>query len=121
MMKAKEAHQDILDLAKELRTKYKTSYFTNYNEDYWIKIEQKFNLTPYFDWGIVSYQVKTRKPAKEGFMIILNHFHVKPEEAIFIDDQENNLGEAKRLGINTIIFKDKEQLEKELRMRGVKL
>src|SRR3989338_974528 len=58
MMNAKEAHQDILDLAKQLRTKYKTAYFTNYNQDYWKKIEQKFDVTPYFDWGIVSYQVK---------------------------------------------------------------
>ncbi len=119
MMDAKEAHQDILDVAKSLRSKYKTAYFTNYNHDYWIKIEQKFDLSPYFDWGIVSYQVKTRKPAKEGFMIILDHFHVKPEEAIFIDDQENNLGKAKELGIKTILYKDKEQLIQELQKYDV--
>ncbi len=119
MMEAKEAYQEILDLAKELRKKYETAYFTNYNQDYWVKIEQKFDLKPYFDWGIVSYQVKTRKPAVEGFKIILNHFKVKPEEAIFIDDQEKNLVEAATLGIQTIVFKNKKLLVKELMEKGV--
>lgn len=119
MMDAKEAHQDILNLAKELRKKYKTAYFTNYNQDYWVKIEQKFDLTPYFDWGIVSYQVKTRKPAVEGFKIILNHFKVKPEEAVFIDDQEKNVVEAEKLWIRTILFRDKNQLLQELNRVGI--
>ena len=121
MMEAKEAHQEILNLAKELRRKYKTSYFTNYNEDYWKKIEQKFDLKPYFDWGMVSYKAKTRKPAVAGFKIILKHFKVKPQEAIFIDDQEKNLVEAGELGIITICFKSKEQLVKELKEKGVSL
>ena len=121
MMNAKQAHQDILALAKELRTRYKTAYFTNYNEEYWKCIERRFDLLPYFNWGVVSYQVKTRKPAVVGFNIILKHFKVQPEEAVFIDDQEKNLVEARTLGIQTILFKDKEQLIKELKKCGVNL
>src|SRR3989344_3370850 len=77
MMKGKIKYQDMLDLAGKLRSNYKTAYYTNYSKDYWIYIPKRFNLKPYFDFGIVSYQVKSRKPEAKGFHIILDHFYAK--------------------------------------------
>ncbi len=116
MMDAKEAYWDVLELAKKLRLKgCKTSFFTNYNEDYWKLIENRFDLKLYFDFGIVSFQVKSRKPDAEGFNIILRHFNVKPQEAVFTDDSPNNLVEPRKLGIHVIQFKNLKQLIQELK------
>ena len=121
MIDRKVMYQEVMDLTKSLRRKYKTSYFTNYNQKYWEIIAPQFDLKPYFDWGIVSYQVKSRKPAIKGFKVILEHFKVKPEEAIFLDDKESNLIEPAKLGLNTILFKNKKQFINELKKLGVEV
>ena len=120
MMNTKIAYPEILELAKSLRQNYKTAYFTNYSKDYWDPIARKFDLKPYFDFGIVSYQIQSRKPAPKGFLVILKQFKVKPEEAVFIDDSSRNVVEAGKLGIHTILFKDKKQIQQELRRLGAK-
>jgi len=119
MIALKQEMPETLALVKALRAKVKTAYFTNYNRDYWAVIAERFDLEPYFDWGLVSYQAKTRKPAPEGFRIILEHFGVKPEEVVFTDDSAANLVEAAKLGINTIHFTGVEKLKEELAKLGV--
>ena len=104
-MTLKEENPETMDLIKKLRKKgYKITYLTNYNKDYWEAIKQKFDLNPYFDYGLVSYQIKARKPSPIGFKKLMDYFAVKPAETIFTDDSMKNLLEAEKLGINTIHF-----------------
>lgn len=44
---------------------------------------------------------------------LAKRFNVKPNEVIYIDDQEDNLSDAKKLGIHTILYKDFKQFKKE--------
>ena len=120
MMSFKEP-TEVLGLAKSLKSKYKTAYLTNYCKEYWEEAEKRFDLKPYFDFGIASYQIGFRKPDPEGFLRILDHFKVKPGEAVFIDDSLKNLAAPKRLGIHVIQFKNKKQLTIDLRKKGVKV
>ncbi len=119
MIAMKEEKPETLAFAKQLRSKIKTSFFTNYNEDYWKIIEEKLKPEQWFDWGLVSYQAKTRKPAGDGFKVILEHFGVKPEEAVFTDDDEYRMENAAKLGINTIHFESVEKLKEGLAKLGV--
>lgn len=114
MMKLKVMKQETFDLIKELKKDYLVSYFTNYNKDFWEEIERIFDLSEYFDFGLVSYQARSRKPAAEGFKVILDHFNVKPEEAVFLDDNKTNLVEPAKLGIKTIHFQGLKQLKREI-------
>ncbi len=119
MIALKEELPETLALAKALRARVKTAYFTNYNRSYWEVIARKFDLAPYFDWGLVSYQAKSRKPSPEGFRIILDHFGVEPDEAVFTDDAEHRMAEAAKLGIRTIHFTGVAKLKEGLRQLGV--
>ena len=121
MMKLKKPIYETLEFAKKLRKDYKTAYLTNYNKDYWEYIKKKFDLNPYFDFGIVSYQIKSRKPSQEGFKAILDHLGYNPEEAIFTDDSIKTLSEAKKLGINTIQFEHFDILADFLQDFGVSI
>ncbi len=121
MMNFKLPHRDILDLASKLKGKYAVIYLTNYNKDYWDEILRRFDFNDWFSWGVVSYEIGFRKPAKEGFEYILQKSAVRPEEAVFIDDTAKNLEQPKALGIKTINFRDKAALLNELANLGVKI
>lgn len=65
-----------------------------------------------FNPVLVSTKVKMRKPNPEIYKLLIKKLKLKPKEILFIDNQQWNLTPAKKLGINTILFKDNEQLFK---------
>lgn len=112
MMKGKLAHADVLNIAKKLKDEgYKVTYLTNYNKDYWIPITKMWDMDDYFSGGIVSYEIKARKPDVIGFKTLMARFRAIPEDTLFIDDSEGNLVEAGKLGIKTHHFKNSEELK----------
>ena len=121
MMAGKESYQDKLDFVSTIRKEVKTAYFTNYNEDYWKLIVARFDLSKYFDIGLVSYEIGARKPSAKGFIYLLEKLGARPEEAVFIDDRSGNLEEPKKLGINTIQFKSVTDLGQEIERLGIKM
>jgi putative hydrolase of the HAD superfamily len=119
MIAMKEAHEDMLALSAKLKERCTTVYLTNYNKDYWDVIKEKFDFTKWFSWGVVSYEIGFRKPAKEGFLYILKKAGCKPEEAVFVDDSPGNLEPARELGINVILFETRERLVEKLAALGM--
>ena len=68
----------------------------------------------WFDSIVVSGAEKMRKPAPEFYQILLNRHHVKPEEALFIDDNYRNILAAEKLGIKSIHFTSAGELREKL-------
>lgn len=119
MIAMKVRYPETFALIQQLRKNYMTAYFTNYNRDFWEEIAKTFDVSPYFDYGIVSYQIKSRKPAKEGFEHILKQFGLQPQEAVFIDDSAKNLINAREMGIITIHLTKRTRLKEELKTIGI--
>lgn len=70
-----------------------------------------------FPFKIVSYIVKFKQPEKEIYELLikkLKNMKINPEEALFVDNKEENLREAEKLGIKTFLFKYNQLLIKEL-------
>ncbi len=59
------------------------------------------------DWGM-------RKPNLKFYRLILKKLNLSARDCIFIDNQEWNINPAKNLGMKTILFKNNEQLFKQL-------
>ncbi len=55
-----------------------------------------FNL---FDGVVISAHVKLMKPNPAIFSYTLDTYNLKPEETVFIDDQQENLNAAQKMGI----------------------
>ena len=55
-----------------------------------------------------------QKPNKNIFKMMLNKTHLNPSEIIFIDDTKKNIDVAKKIGIHGILFKNFNQLKKEI-------
>ncbi|TSC60542.1 MAG: putative hydrolase of the HAD superfamily [Parcubacteria group bacterium LiPW_15] len=62
-----------------------------------------------FDALEISCDDGLKKPDKKCFMSILEKLKVKPEDSVFIDDKQENLG------MKSLIFKNNEQFFEEIK------
>ncbi|MEO6761419.1 MAG: HAD family phosphatase [Candidatus Saccharimonadales bacterium] len=62
----------------------------------------------------LSYELGIRKPDPRFYKRVLSKLQVSPEEAVFIDDNPENVVAAENLGIHGIIFKTTNQFVAEL-------
>lgn len=68
----------------------------------------------YFDKTVFSCEVGMIKPDREIYDHALQLLGLKPEETIFIDDKEENIEGAKKVGMIGILFKTEQQLVDQL-------
>ena len=73
-----------------------------------------------FDSLVISCFDKVRKPDPQAFTLALKRLNVKAEQAIFVDDNKENLPPAQNLGMKTIHFKNNKKFFAELKRLGVK-
>lgn len=116
---------DAFKIVKRLNKKFpKLSLYTLNDEGKeWMDIRiKKFGLKKYFKDFITSgYVGYAKKTGKRIFEILLEEAGLKAKEILFIDDKKRNIVTAKKIGFKTILFKNKQQLEKELSNYGFKL
>ena len=67
-----------------------------------------------FDVVITSHYSGMRKPDSRIYKLTLRKLKLKPEQTIFIDNQEWNIKPAKKLGMKTILYKNNKQTFEEL-------
>ena len=111
-----DAFWDTVEILKELKDsgKYKIYALTNWSAETFPKAQQKFEFLNWFDGIVVSGEEKMRKPTTAFYRILLDRHTVKPETALFIDDNLRNVLAAEQLGINSIHFMNANQLRDEL-------
>jgi putative hydrolase of the HAD superfamily len=80
-----------------------------------------FDLRRNFQVFFSSCYVHARKPEEQIFRLALAVTQRPPEKCVFIDDRPLNLESPRRLGMNTIHFKDAQQLYRELSALGIKV
>jgi FMN phosphatase YigB (HAD superfamily) len=61
------------------------------------------------------------KPDPEIYSAVLNDLNCEADEAIFIDDKEENVNSAREMSINSILYKNFRQLKKDLIILGVSM
>ena len=106
---------EIFLFAKELKDKrYRLYLLSDQKEFKGEYLKNNYDLT-FFDGIYFSYELGVKKPSKEFFEIFIEKSKEIPKECVFIDDNTTNIETAKRLGINVILFKNLEQLKKELK------
>jgi epoxide hydrolase-like predicted phosphatase len=79
-------------------------------------LEQQYDM---FDVLVFSCAEKTRKPEKKIYEITIERLGSKPEQTVFIDDKQEFIQAAEQMKMNTILFKDIEQVKMELVRHGV--
>jgi putative hydrolase of the HAD superfamily len=80
---------------------------------------RKFRLRDYFEAFFSSCYLGVRKPDREIYQIALRITQCQLGESVLIDDRGLNLECARELGIDTILFRNVEQLRDDLAKLGV--
>lgn len=70
---------------------------------------------------LLSFELGVEKPDPVIFQALLKAMPFHPADIMFIDDKQENVDAAKKLGLDAVLFTSQEQLEKDLLDRGVKL
>lgn len=97
---------------------FKTAILSNMPADMATHMRENFAWLSHFDHHIFSGEVRSVKPEPEIYQHCIKVLGVQPTEALFIDDREINLEQARVAGIRGIRFQSVEQLRKELQAIG---
>jgi 2-haloacid dehalogenase len=107
---------DTVEIFKQLKEshKYKIYALTNWSAETFPVALKRYGFLNWFDGIVVSGAEKMRKPTPEFYQILFARHQVKPEEALFIDDNYRNILAAEKLGIKSIHFVGAEDLKEKL-------
>jgi putative hydrolase of the HAD superfamily len=97
---------------------YRVVCGTNTIEAHYRKHEERGDYS-IFDAVYASHLMGIMKPDMAFWRFILTKENVPPSEALFIDDSEENINTAKKLGLTTHLFTDTEELAYNLGTYGV--
>ena len=81
-----------------------TYAITNFAADTFGETQDRFPVLKGFDGIVCSGEEKVCKPEAKIFHILLERYHLKAEDCIFIDDSDRNISQAARLGFRTIHY-----------------
>ncbi len=108
-------------LLEPLNKKYPLYGLTNWSAETFPLAYAKYSFFSIFKGIVVSGEEKVIKPNPDIYKILLSRYNIKPESAIFIDDNINNIKMANKLNINTIHYKNTVNVKDELRKFGVQI
>jgi 2-haloacid dehalogenase len=105
-----------LNILQELKEsgKYQLYALTNWSAETFPIALERFDFLHWFDGIGVSGTEKDRKPFASFYQLLLNRYHIEPEQALFIDDNPRNVSAAEQVGIASIHFVSPDQLREAL-------
>jgi 2-haloacid dehalogenase len=106
-------------LLQKLKEKYKLYGLTNWSAETFPIVFKRYSFFTLFDGIVISGEEKLIKPDKEIFERMLERYHLEAENALFIDDNMNNVQAAKEMGFATIHVQEKTDLKTELYTLGL--
>ena len=117
----KRTKSKVKDIAKELKKNYKLAILSNHTKEWIEDIIKKHKLKTLFNPIVASCYEGYAKPNPKIYEILLKKLKIKSRECLFIDNKDVNDTTADNLGFNTIIFKDSEQLVRDLKKLGLEV
>jgi len=112
-------NKEMIKLRKALKKVYRIYVLSDTNYLH-ASINKKRGVYDGFNKVFLSNEIGIKKPDPRIFKYMFKKINLKPEETIFIDDKEENIKTAKKLGMNAILFKKHKQLVRDLKKLGIK-
>jgi len=108
-------------LRKLEHTDYELFGLTNWSAETFPYALENYDFFKIFGGNIVvSGTEKVIKPNPKIWEVLLERYHIKADESVFIDDNAKNIEVAKALGFITVHITPETDLEKELKDLGLK-
>jgi glucose-1-phosphatase len=107
-------------LVEDLARRHRLLALSNTNPIHFEMIQRAYPLLRHFDDFVLSYQVGAAKPEAKIYREAIERAECRPEECFFVDDLAANVEAAQEHGMDAIQFHSAEQLDQELRSRGLR-
>ncbi|MCF7907723.1 MAG: HAD family phosphatase [Candidatus Omnitrophica bacterium] len=107
---------ETIELVKLLKGQYPLYLISNINQLHFEYLYQEYKqVFSLFDRLILSYEVKSVKPELKIYQTLSNISGARFSDIIYIDDRQDLIIEASKLGLNCIQFENHQQLIKSLK------
>jgi putative hydrolase of the HAD superfamily len=106
-------------LLERLKERYRLVLLSNTNAIHWDMVSRRYPLLRHFDEHVLSYRVKALKPDPRIYEAAIRAAECRPEECFFTDDIPAYIDAARSHGIDAVQFHSREQIEGELKKRGI--
>jgi epoxide hydrolase-like predicted phosphatase len=114
-------NQEMFELVTKLKKNFKIGVISGNTLGRVQYHDDKHHFSKYFDEMVFSYEVSVNKPGLDMYTTFLERTKAKPEECVFIDDNEPFLKPAAALGMKTIQYQNPKQLKEDLKQFGITL
>ncbi|MBU0979556.1 MAG: hypothetical protein KJ709_02010 [Nanoarchaeota archaeon] len=111
---------ELLDYILELRKRYPVFLLSNNFGPVFTNYEKWVDFNRYFDRLFLSHRLKMSKTQEGIWEKVIGQVGYEPGELAYIDNKKEYLEPAKRLGINTVLFLNNDQVIKELADLGIR-
>jgi putative hydrolase of the HAD superfamily len=112
-------NEDVVSLLPILKKDYKLFLLSNTDSIHQKYGWQKYEFLKYFDKLILSHEVRSVKPEEEIYRAVEKASGLPSEEHFYIDDIQEYVDAAIKLGWDAVQFANYEQLLKDLKERNI--
>jgi putative hydrolase of the HAD superfamily len=102
-----------------LKPHYRLLALSNTNAMHTRHLRARFSVLNIFDKLILSFEVGAMKPDPPIYQAAMEAAGTSPDRIFYVDDLNENLKEARKLGWTAVLFTDKQQLEEDLRRHAI--
>ncbi len=111
---APQEDEEVIAYAESLRSRgFKVGVLTNLAGE-WAQRMRESNYMSRFDTVLTSEETGLAKPHPGAYRRLAEELDVRTDELLFIDDREESLAGVETLGVTPVLFRDLEQLKREL-------
>ncbi len=104
---------------ESLAARYRLVLLSNTNAIHFEMVRESYPLLRHFHDMVLSYEVRLMKPDARIYRAAMERAGCKAEECFYTDDIAENVEAGRREGMDSVLFQTAEQLEKEMRERGI--
>lgn len=108
-----------IDLVARVPRRYTRATLSNTNALHWPLLMQDMQLAGAFDHHFASHLMGKIKPDEEVFHHVIQSLGCRPEEILFLDDNQLNVASAKKVGLRAVQTKGVAQAERALIDAGI--
>lgn len=102
-----------------LAARYNLVLLSNTNAIHFAMLRETYPVLRHFHHLVLSYEVRAMKPSPKIYQAALDRAGCPPGECFYTDDIAEYVEGARRMGIDAVQFESAEQLQRELRSRGI--
>ncbi len=115
LLEVPQPHKEYIDILRKLKKEgHKVILLSNACDFLVPYLMKRYGVDDLFDGTFISYEIGHHKPDIDAFTYALEKVGCNPNDAVFIDDNQENVDSAASIGIHPFLFKNNEEKLKEL-------